>query len=132
MLQVPQDIYDIRGGNGAFYYYDDYTVKASMSLEPIKGTDWPTGSERLPGDTWDPKLPALVHATRLLPRHPPSRFLQVQKPGFYSRLGATRDTCTCTQCLAVPQQPCNPVFWGASVCVNIYVSEEVFGAPKTL
>ena len=33
-------------------------------------------------------------ATRLLPRHPPSRFLQVQKPGFFARLAPTRDTCT--------------------------------------
>ena len=33
-------------------------------------------------------------ATRLLPRHPPSRFLQVQKPGFFS--GPSRDTCTST------------------------------------
>jgi hypothetical protein len=36
-------------------------------------------------------------ATRLLPRRPPSRFLQVQKPGFYSGLGPTRDTSTSTQ-----------------------------------
>ena len=35
-------------------------------------------------------------ATRPLPRHPPSRFLQVQKPGFYAGLGPDRDTSTCT------------------------------------
>ena len=31
--------------------------------------------------------PSTGPATRLLPRHPPSRFLPVQKPGYYSRLG---------------------------------------------
>ena len=56
---MPEDIYELRGGNAGFYYYDDYTAKASMSLEPIEGTDWPTGPERLTGDTWDPMLPAL-------------------------------------------------------------------------
>ena len=33
-------------------------------------------------------------ATRLWPRHPPSRFVPVQKPGFYAGLGPHRDTCT--------------------------------------
>ena len=35
-------------------------------------------------------------ATRPLPRHPPSRFLQVQKPGFISGLAPIRDTSTFT------------------------------------
>ena len=60
MLQVPQDVYDTRGGNGAFYYYDDYTVDAFMSLEPYESDDWSKNeSERLAGDAWDPCLPAL-------------------------------------------------------------------------
>ena len=33
-------------------------------------------------------------ATPLLPRHPPSRFLPVQNPGFYPGLGPDRDTST--------------------------------------
>ena len=41
------------------------------------------------------------YATRLWPRHPPSRFLPVQKPGFYAglgphSLGPHRDTSTTT------------------------------------
>ena len=44
-------------------------------------------------------------ATRLWPRHPPSRFLPVQKPGFYSGLGPNRDTYSTTIGLwiALPQ-----------------------------
>ena len=59
---MPQDTFERRGGNAGFYYYDDYTTKASMSLEPIESlepADWPTGQERLTSDTWDPELPAL-------------------------------------------------------------------------
>ena len=59
MLQVPQDIYELRGGNAGFYYFDHYTVKASMSLEPIEDTVWDPKRKRLAGDTWDPNLPAL-------------------------------------------------------------------------
>jgi len=57
---VPQDVYDTRGGNAGFYYYDDYTVHRAMSLEPYKCDEWPkSGSKRLLRDTWDPCLPAL-------------------------------------------------------------------------
>ena len=57
---MPQDVYDTRGGNAGFYYYDDYTVVASMSLEPYECDEWPkSGSKRLLRDTWDPCLPAL-------------------------------------------------------------------------
>ena len=57
---MPQDVYDTRGRNAAFYYYDDYTVKASMSLEPYENGVWPKDkSYRLAGDTWDPYLPVL-------------------------------------------------------------------------
>ena len=43
-----------------------------------------------------PARPPTGPATRLLPRHPPSRFLRVQKPGFYAGLAPHRDTYTCT------------------------------------
>ena len=56
---MPRDYYEENGGDSGFYYCDDYTAKASMSLQPINGNHWPTGSKRLPGDTWDPTLPAL-------------------------------------------------------------------------
>ena len=64
---MPQEIYESRGGNEAFYYYDHYTTKASISLEPIQGNDWPTVPERLPGDTRDPKHPALPNSDPFSP-----------------------------------------------------------------
>ena len=64
---MPQKIYESRGGIADFYYYDHYTAKAPMTLQPIEGNDWSTGPERLIGDTWDPKLLALPNWAPLAP-----------------------------------------------------------------